>query len=81
MQSGGEKKVIDTLRKMAAIRLYPNVQTINKHILPHLAGDSQTLLQKLRSARLSFPVISVALLQKSLASLDFNEAIRITSTF
>ncbi|XP_046643732.1 leucine-rich PPR motif-containing protein, mitochondrial-like isoform X2 [Daphnia pulicaria] len=81
MLSGGEKKLIDTLRKMAAIRLYPNVQTINKHILPHLAGDSQTLLQKLRSARLSFPVISVALLQKSLASLDFNEAIRITSTF
>jgi hypothetical protein len=38
-------------------------------------------MQKLRSARLSFPAISIALLQKSLALPDFNEAIRITSTF
>ncbi|XP_046443958.1 uncharacterized protein LOC124193997 [Daphnia pulex] len=38
-------------------------------------------MQNLRSARLSFPAISMALLQKSLASLDFDDAIRVNSTF
>jgi len=66
---------------MIAIRLYPNIETVNKHIVPYLTGDNQTLLEKLYSARLSFPTISVALLKKSLASLDFNEAVRVTSTF
>jgi hypothetical protein len=66
---------------MAAIRLFPNMGTIKQHMLPHLTGNSQTLMQKLRSARLSFPAISMALLQKSLASLDFDDAIRVTSTF
>jgi hypothetical protein len=38
-------------------------------------------MQNLRSARLSFPAIAMALLQKSLASLDFDDAIRVNSTF
>ena len=80
-QIGGEKKVLDMLRKMVAIRIHPNADTVKRHVLPHITGDNQTLLQKLLSARLSFFVVAVSLLQQSLESLDFDEAIRITSTF
>lgn len=78
---GGEKKVLDMLRKMATVRVFPNVETVKRHVLPHMDGDSEMLLQKLYSARLSFFVISVSLLQKSLDSHDFEDALRITSTF
>ena len=69
------------LRKMVAIRIHPNADTVKRHVLPHITGDNQTVLQKLLSARLSFFVVAVSLLQQSLESLDFDEAIRITSTF
>lgn len=69
------------LRKMAAVRVFPNVETVKRHILPHMTGDSQTLLQKLHSSRVSFFVISLSLLRKSLESHDFEDAIRIASTF
>ncbi len=69
------------LRKMVAIRIFPNADTVKRHVLPHVTGDSQTLLHKLLSSRVSFFVIAVSLLQKSLEALDFDDAIRITSTF
>lgn len=73
--------MLEMLRKMATIRVFPNVATVKQHVLPHMTGDSQTLFQKLYSSRISFFVISVSLLQKSLDSLDFEDATRVTSTF
>lgn len=80
-RTGGEDRVLSMLRKMAAVRLFPNAQTVQRYVLPHMTGDSQTLLEKLHSARASFFVISVALFRKSLDNLDFDDAIRIASTF
>lgn len=73
--------MLEMLRKMTAIRVFPNVETVKRHIIPHMTGDSQTLFQKLYSSRVSFFVISVSLLQKSLDSLDFEDAVRVASTF
>lgn len=63
---------------MATIRVIPNVDTINQHVLPHLAGENpRSLVRKLRSADVPSNVVALSLLTQSLDRLDFKSAVEI----
>lgn len=64
---------------MAAVQVMPNVDTINQHVLPHMVGDHDSLLRKLRSADVPPSVVAVSLMIQSLNKQDFSTAIKVAS--
>lgn len=70
---------MDTLRQMAAVQVMPNVDTINQHVLPHMAGNYESLLKKLRSVDVPPSVVAVSLIIQSLNKQDFQSAIEVAS--
>lgn len=72
--------MLDALRQMAAVQVVPNVDTINQHVLPHMAGDNvESILRKLRSADVPAGIVALSLVVQCLNRLDFTSAIDVAS--
>jgi leucine-rich PPR motif-containing protein, mitochondrial len=76
----GEKGILDALRQMAAIKVLPNVDTINQRVLPHMADEEvETIIRKLRAVDVPPGVVAISLIVRSLKKQDFTTAINIAS--
>ena len=75
----GEKGVLDVLRQMSSVRLFPNLSTMNSHVLPHFGDleNSDAVLKKLRSADVPVRIGITSLLLQHLKKPDFRAAIKL----
>lgn len=73
----GEKGVLDVLKQMTSMRLYPNLSTMNQYVLPYMenVNNSREVLKKLRSADVPISMGVVSLLIEHLNRRDFTAAI------